>query len=365
MTKVVLLLTALAVAAFATTWVGLANGWGSTPCGVRSMTIDGPSDTFSATFVGDTMLGDAATPLLGSAGYDWAFAGVKTLLDTDFVMANAEGPITTLSEPFDPAQHWHYNAQPVAAPAMAAAGIDVIGLANNHAMDRGPDGLEDTIEAATSAGMVTVGAGPSICEAELPVLVHTPAGTLGIVALGKYYGRDKMATAIGPGTVALSQASIRRGAELARAGGADWIVAFVHWGRSYEDVTAEQRAFAVNFEEEGYDLVVGMHPHVVQQIGAVEDMPVAYSIGNFVFGAPGRFTEEMPGVGVILRADFGADGLTQVTTRCIATDNDSVGFQPHACNTTRSRVVLGSLNPAMTMKGPHRAALTITPSTEP
>jgi poly-gamma-glutamate synthesis protein (capsule biosynthesis protein) len=332
---------------------------------VRSLNVDSPPDTFSATFVGDTMLGDAATATLDASGYESVFAGVLPLLDTDFVMANAEGPITTLSAPFDPAQHWHYNAQPAAAPAMAAAGIDVIGLANNHAMDRGPEGLADTIEAATSAGMMTVGAGPTICEAELPLLVHTPAGTLGVVALGKYYGRDKMASAIGPGTVALSEASIRRGAELARAGGADWIVAFVHWGRSYQSVTPEQRIFAADFEEAGYDLVVGMHPHVVQGIGAVEDMPVVYSIGNFVFGAPGRFTEERPGVGLLVRADFGADGLTQLVTRCIATDNETVGFQPQPCDPATSTALFGRINPALTMRGTDAAVLTIPSPADP
>lgn len=361
MTKLVAIFTALALVAFGAAGAGLAFGWGSTLCGVRSMTLDGPADEFSATFVGDTMLGDAAGPVLAANGYDWGFAGVAPLLDTDFVMANAEAPITTLTEAYDPAQHWQYNTQPAAAAAIAAAGIDVIGLANNHAMDRGPQGLADTYSAATAAGLLAVGAGPTICEAELPLLVHTPAGTLGIVALGKYYGRNKMASELGAGTVALSEASILRGAELARSGGADWLVAYVHWGRSYQDTTPEQRLFAAEFEAAGYDLVVGMHPHVTQAIEMVKGMPVAYSVGNFVFGAPGRFTEELPGVGLVVRADFSPGGLKALSMRCLITDNTLVGFQPQPCDPTTSARILPGLNPNVEMTGADRAILLFAP----
>jgi poly-gamma-glutamate capsule biosynthesis protein CapA/YwtB (metallophosphatase superfamily) len=226
-------------------------------------------------------------------------------------------------------------------------GIDAISLANNHAMDRGPAGLADTIAAAGAAGIVPVGAGPSTCEAELPLMVRTPAGILGIVALGVPYGTDRMAGLTRPGSIAMSPATISRGAALARAAGADWVIGFVHWGQNYHEVTDVQRDSAAQFAAAGYDLVVGAHPHIVQPIEVIDGMPVAYSLGNFVFGAAGRFPAGA-GFGLLVQATFDrATGLRLLTLRCVATDNDIVAFQPRACSAEEATTVLGGLNPGV------------------
>jgi len=351
MTRAVVLLLVLGLVAFGAAAVGVVAGVGTGPCGERRIEAASSTTGFDATFVGDTMLGDAAAPLLAAQGYDWAFAGLAGVLDDGFVMANAEGPITTLTEPFDTAQHWHYNAQPGSAAAIARVGIDAVSLANNHAMDRGPAGLADTTSTLTASGVAAVGAGPTMCEAELPLLVRTPAGTLGVVALGKYYGREKTASLAGAGTVAFSEASIIRGATLARSAGADWVVAFVHWGGNYGDVDAEQEDLAEAFAEAGYDLVVGAHPHVSQRIDVIDRMPVVYSMGNFVFGAPGRFAPERPGAGLVVKASFDQDGLAALTVRCVDTNNDTVAYQPRPCDAPMAATTFASLNPAMVVNG--------------
>jgi poly-gamma-glutamate synthesis protein (capsule biosynthesis protein) len=178
-------------------------------------------------------------------------------------------------------------------------------------------------------------------------MVRSPAGTIGIVAIGKYYGREKTASVVGAGTVALSEASIIRGATLARSAGADWIVGFVHWGGNYQDVGPEQEDFAEDFAEAGYDLVVGAHPHISQGIEFVDGMPVVYSMGNFAFGAPGRFNPDRPGTGLIVKASFGAEGLGALTVRCIDTDNEVVAYQARACDPAVATATLTGLNPAM------------------
>ena len=330
---------------------GVALGIGPTPCGVRAIDITSESDSFAATFVGDTMLGDAAQPSLDAHGYDWVFARLAGLVDTEFLMANAEGPITTRTDPYDAGQGWNYNALPAAATALRTFGVDAISLANNHAMDRGPEGLVDTIAAASAAGIATVGADQVLCGAELPLLVRTPAGTLGIVALGMPYGRDRIASVTRPGSVAMSQATINRGAVLARAAGADWVVAFVHWGQNYKGVTDDQRASAAQYAAAGYDLVIGAHPHITQPLEIVDGMPVAYSLGNFVFGAAGRFPADA-GFGLTVRTTFdAAAGLRRIDLRCIATDNDLVAFQPRPCTVEEARQVFLRVNPDMVVTG--------------
>ena len=351
-------LSAVALLAFSGVAISAAVAWFSP---VEAPTVDVPlqrgDSSLSVLWVGDTMLGDAAQDNLEKLGYRWVFDLVRGQIDADFTVANAEGPITTRSEPWNPSQHWHYNAQPQAARAMADAGIRAVNLANNHGMDRGPQGLADTMANSRAAGIRTFGAGADLEEAEKPLLVRSGVGTIGIVGLGKYYGPTNMAGPAQPGTIALSRASIRRGYDLARKAGADWVVGFVHWGRSYSPVTQEQRDFAREFAQAGYSLVVGTHPHIVQPIEVIDGMPVLYSVGNFVFGAPGRFTPEFPGVGLIVGTEFTAQGLTTLSLRCIATDNKVVAYQARPCGEEQARSVLTSLHPDVVMEGKALATL--------
>ncbi|MBA3528533.1 MAG: CapA family protein [Propionibacteriaceae bacterium] len=304
----------------------------------------------ATTFVGDTMLGDAAQSTLDTLGYDRVFEQVRSLVGGDFTIANAEAPITSRPDPFVD-QTYSYNMQPASAQAIRGAGIDALSLANNHAMDRGPEGLADTIATAGAAELATVGAGDSACRAELPLLIHSPSGTLAIIALANYQGPDKTAQTLGAGTIGLSRASIERGASLARASGADWIVGFVHWGENYKPTNDAQRTFAEYFAASGYDLVIGTHPHITQEIEFVQGMPVLYSIGNFAFGSAGQYTDGIPGVGLIVQAGFGGDGLRSLRLQCIVTDNEIVQFQPRPCDQTLASTVLGGLNPEVRVVG--------------
>jgi hypothetical protein len=298
------------------------------------------------------MLGDAVQDSLDIHGYMWPLEHVKHAVQADFIVANAEAPITNLTESWDPAQHWHYNVNPKAASALSKSGINALGLANNHAMDRGPEGLRETMEHARRAGMLTFGAGMNDSKAALPLLMSSPVGTVGVIALGKYYGRTKMARRDQAGTIDLSRASIRRGYQLAKQAGADWVVGYVHWGAAYSDVNADQRRYARMFAEEGYDLLVGHHPHVTQPLEVVNGMPVVYSLGNFVFGAPGRFGAfGHPGIGLMLASHFSAEGLERITLRCIITDNRIVRFQSRPCTREETDSLLPSLHPQLVLQG--------------
>jgi poly-gamma-glutamate capsule biosynthesis protein CapA/YwtB (metallophosphatase superfamily) len=101
----------------------------------------------------------------------------------------------------------------------------------------------------------------------------------------------------------------------------------------------------------GYDLVIGLHPHVAQPVEIVDGVPVVYSLGNYVFTTPGRFTDAAPGFGLIVTTEFRAGDRLTIRMRCIQTDNAVVSYQPRPCDPSQTRALLGSLNPKAVLRG--------------
>ena len=300
---------------------------------------------FRILWLGDTLLGDAAVPRLDAHGRAWAFDHLRPLPDADFVIVNAEGPITARTTPHDPSRRWSYAARPEAAAALAAEGVAAAGLANNHAMDRGPDGLADAIAHLGAAGVAAFGAGANLGEALRPLIVETPHGRVAVAAFGQGGGADANAGEARPGVAVLTRRNAAEAARLAREAGARWLVAFVHWGVNYEGVTHAQRRQAALLADAGYDLAIGHGPHVAQPVEVVGGMPVVYSLGNFVFGTPGRFTAAAPGVGLMAVTAFGPGGIESLRLHCIRTDNDEVAFQPRPCAPGQADAALRALHP--------------------
>jgi Bacterial capsule synthesis protein PGA_cap len=299
------------------------------------------------TWLGDTFLGDAGQKELDEYGYQWVSEHLPPFA-TDLVVANLEGPITLRTEAADPLQQFEYNANPLAAPALAALGINVVNLANNHGMDRGPEGLADTMAHTKAAGMRPIGAGADLAGALEPLIVNTDSGRIALVALADV--KESMTAAVDHAGVAeLTQSNLTAAAQRARALCADRIVALAHWGENYQPIDARQRAWAKRFSAAGYDLVIGTGPHLRQPIEVVDGMPVVFSIGNFIFTTPGRYEPDRAGYSIILTSDFGPKGRLTLTAQCLLTDNERVQFQPRACDDDEGTEVLENLNPAMTV----------------
>jgi poly-gamma-glutamate synthesis protein (capsule biosynthesis protein) len=346
--KLILIFTLFAVTAATAVGFHVANATPPLETVSAEVTLQRPGQ-LSVTFLGDTMLADGAKPALDANGYDWPFQFAHTVLGADFTIANAEAPITDRAVVANPLKPYSYAVSPQAAPALARAGVDALGLANNHAMDLGPAGLVDTATHARAAGMATFGAGPTLKSAQRPLLLRSSAGTLAVVAIGENFGKASTATSDHPGTVALSPANVQRGIDVARAAGADWVVAYVHWGDNYQPVVPEQRAAARAFAAAGYDMVIGTGPHVVQPITMVAGMPVAFSIGNFSFGSPGRYKSfGALGYGLALRLDLSADKAASISATCLATDNQVVDYQMRPCTKAQSAELFPTVSRQLT-----------------
>jgi len=327
--------------------VGIAAGSGPFAC-------PEPCELFQIAWAGDMMLGDHGGKVLKREGLDYPLRKVKVLLEGAFAIGNAEGPITTHRKKFNKRQMWSYRTSPEVAGVFAGAGFDAMGLANNHAFDRGPVGLQDTLRHLDEAGVRTFGAGMDRAQAEAPLLIDTPYGKVGVVAMFRTGVQGQESGPGRPGTAWLNEVTLRRTYARARREGAKWVVAYVHWGRNYQGVRGKQQRLAGQLARAGYDLVVGHGSHSPQEVDIVGGMPVLYSLGNFTFTSHGRFQKlNLPhlGYGLVARGFLGPDGFEGIELGCLKTDNRIVHFQPRLCSTNEVQGVQSLLGDHVTRRG--------------
>ncbi len=190
------------------------------------------------------------------------------------------------------------------ADALEQAGFDVMSVATNHIKNCGLTNCGnraffDTLDNLERVGIKSVGAGGNHSEAMQPVVVELNGVRFGIISLGQiepmaFAGDDE------PGIAVLNEENLQAAIMAAREI-SDVVIAMPHWGP--EDVpwpTYLQRELAHQLVEAGADLVVGNHTHVVQGVQVIDDVPVFYGLGNFVFDQWPRDHQQ----GVILLVHF-------------------------------------------------------------
>jgi len=165
--------------------------------------------------------------------------------------------------------------------ALTAVPLHVACLANNHALDYGPGGLAHTLSVLQRAGLRTVGAGLTGEEAARALTVTAGEVQVGVIDCAE--GEEARSRDGGPGVNGLDVPRIERQvAALKRE--ADLVLAIFHGGREYTPVpppyvVRDLRQIA----DAGADAIVAHHPHVPQGIEVHNGVPIAYSLGNFVF----------------------------------------------------------------------------------
>lgn len=196
------------------------------------------------------------------------------------------------------------------APASAVArlrdaGFDILGLANNHALDLGADGLAETASHLEGAGIDVIGAGPVDGPVLQPLIQQVGGIRLAFLGFNGLCGSQVALPGAGWVPVGWNQDRAMEAVAAAR-GQADAVIVSIHWGYEYETrVDPAQRDAAESLLEAGADLVIGHHPHVVQTIDVDAGRAVAYSLGNFVSDQSQPEAQR----GLIVRAFFDEEGL--------------------------------------------------------
>lgn len=296
--------------------------------------------TFTFAAIGDVMLSHVFDGPI-KRGINPLDGVAPVLRAADLAIANLEGPITTRGSRAK-AKKYTFRTPPARAAMLADAGLDVVGLANNHSMDFGAVGFRDTRDALRAAGVAFCGAGDDIAEARRPAIVEVRGTRVAILAYNWTNPSYFNAADAWPGRRARPGRKAERGRP-ARPGNAAaqpaWIAAdvakaretcpvvvvVIHWGQEKSHALRDyQRPFARRAIESGASLVIGNHPHVAQGIERIGNGVACYSIGDGVFGG----SDHRAADSLVLRAGFEAGRLASVEVMALHTNLRAIGFVP-------------------------------------
>lgn len=179
-----------------------------------------------------------------------------------------------------------FKSPPVSATLLADAGVDVAALANNHALDYGPEAVIRTIEILEDAGVATAGTGPTSPDAYRGIRLDVSGWDLAILSFSRVPcdSPEPGETYIEEVAWACPQFDELTTAAVAAAADADFTVVMVHWGVQREQCPSQhQHDLATMWVEAGADAVIGSHPHILQGIERISGKWVVHSTGNFAF----------------------------------------------------------------------------------
>lgn len=256
-----------------------------------------PITTVHIRAAGDLNITDSVVDSgLAANGYDYtrAFQDVaSTLSSADLTIMNLEGNVC--GEP--------YGTATTSAPnkilnALSAAGVDILQMANSCTINNGLIGLNSTLQAIRAAGIEPVGAysstaefkrskGYTICDVG-GIRIAVVAFTKGVGGRGLPEGSEGCVNLLYTDYEStyrrVDTAGITKILDNAKAEKPDFIIALVHWGSENNDtISKTQESIITLLKKNGVGLILGTHPHLVQEIAYDQTAGtlVAYSLGDF------------------------------------------------------------------------------------
>jgi poly-gamma-glutamate synthesis protein (capsule biosynthesis protein) len=215
---------------------------------------------------------------------------IPLLRAADLTVVNLETAITERGTAAD--KEYVFRAPAKAFTALRAAGVDVVTVANNHGMDYGAVGLQDTLRNARAAGFPLIGAGQDEQQAFSPYRVTVKGWRVAVIGATHVLDSNVAgAWTARPGHPGLASAyrteQLLAAVRQARRT-SDTVVVYLHWGSELRACpTQRQRTLAAALVGAGADVVAGSHAHVVLGSGHLGGAYVNYGLGNFLFYANG------------------------------------------------------------------------------
>ena len=268
-------------------------------------------------FVGDCTLGQnqkhsywhSFSEMYDNKGPDYFFANVRPIFEQDDItVVNLEGSLTTSNDRAD--KTWNHKGDPEYVQIMSGSSVEVATMGNNHRLDYGQSGCDETMEVLEAAGI-------NYCFDDIYTIYEAKGVKVGFVSVTGWVG----------------DTWLRQGYQYLRDQGCAIVVACIHWGTNYvTEVDDNQRYLGKLAGDIGYDLVIGHHPHILQGMQMYKGRVICYSLGNFCYG--GNKNPDDKDSGIFQQTFTLVDGVLQsdVDARFIpcklSGSNDRNDYQP-------------------------------------
>lgn len=241
-------------------------------------------------FAGDINLDEDSRPV---ARYDSQGQGILGCISPELIEEMTAADIMMLNNEFayslrgteEQDKSYTFRAAPKRVDILKEMGVDIVSLANNHALDFGREALMDTFSTLEEADIDYVGAGHNLDRAKSPIYYTLGDKTIAYVAASRvvfamdWYASDTESGMIGTYDPTLLLEVIKEAAEQS-----DFVVVYVHWGVERTNYPVDyQKSLAKQYIDAGADAVIGCHPHVLQGLEFYNGKPIAYSLGNYWF----------------------------------------------------------------------------------
>jgi poly-gamma-glutamate synthesis protein (capsule biosynthesis protein) len=262
----------------------------------------------------------------------------RTLAAADIAMVNLESAITERGTP-EP-KEFHFRAPPAALDSLRAAGVDVVTMANNHAVDYGLVGLADSLAAIGAHHEPVIGIGRDAAAAYSPWFTEVRGVRVAVLAASQIHDRTQRAWTAGPTSPGIASAGSARLVSAVRdaRARAQIVVVYLHWGTEGQACpNGEQRAIARRLSAAGADAVVGTHAHLLLGAGWLGPTYVDYGLGNFLWWRDNAYSNDTG----VLTLTF--HGRRVVRGQLTPAEIDGAGV-PRPARGESARRVLGTLS---------------------
>lgn len=240
-------------------------------------------DYISFSFLGDMMLDRGVRSSVNknfNGDYSDLFSKMEVLKKSDVVFANLEGPASDQGR--DLQNLYSFRMDPDTIPALKGAGMSIVSVANNHAGDWGREAFIDTLNRLEENEILYTGGGISK-DVESPTIIEKYGMKIGFLGFSDVGPQNLSAK---EDTVGILLANNPRYEEIIKNAKSqvDYLVVSIHWGDEYKTTNnARQETLAKKAVDAGAKLVIGHHPHVIQNTEVYKDSLIVYSLGNFIF----------------------------------------------------------------------------------
>ena len=298
---------------------------------------------FSILFLGDFMIGDSY-----SGDVSLPFTNLKVLFENkQDIIVNIETAITDKNTVANPDKSYNYKINKSVVEELKRNNITLLNLANNHILDYGVDGLNDTLNCLQNYKLLYFGAGHNETNARTGIIRcyknNTKIGYLGYFEYRKtydqkyhFYAKENIS-----GVAELNIHNLESDI-LQMKEKTDIIIVSFHIGSNYDiNISYTQKEFAHYAIDLGADAVVCHSAHIVLPVELYKGKMILYSIGNFIFTTPGRFSqvEEVYHTGMGAEFIIKNKNITKIKLTPFKTNNYVVNYQPCFLNNSEIQLL--------------------------